>query len=203
MGLDSAMLSTTYILVALSMEQASVRLGVQAFQHYVRATLRQQSGVTLGQLEYACETLDRLYQACYWRKTEQYLIPAIRELTERADQLLDELGKLNAAAFDIVRAMQARLAAMDAQQEQPVDHICAGIEDFCQTLLIRLEKEERELFVVARSVILGDAWFSIANQFLQHDAQMLEERGQSNVHPLPRPRRAPAPSSPLPAPIIK
>ncbi|HEU4845494.1 MAG TPA: hypothetical protein VFT05_14605, partial [Burkholderiaceae bacterium] len=47
---------------------------------------------------------------------------------------------------------------------------------FCAALLARLEKEELELFAIARSAIGGDAWFAIANQFLLHDAKLEEVR---------------------------
>ena len=47
---------------------------------------------------------------------------------------------------------------------------------FCTVLLQRLEKEEKELFAIARATIGGEAWFDIANKFLAHDAQVVEAR---------------------------
>ena len=187
------MLTATYTLVALSVEQASVRMSLQAFQKYVRSTLMQQHSITLGQLEYACETLNRLYQACHWRKIEMYLIPAIRQSTERADQLLDELARLNQAALNAIRRLQERLGQFGNGAEEQVSQICDSIETFCTALLQRLEKEERELFAIARSVICGEAWFAIANQFLAHDAHLEEAR---------RGRAAPAESARVPVPAV-
>lgn len=170
------MLTATYTLVALSVEQASVRLSLLALQQYVRSTLMPQSRISLHQLEYACATLDQLYQACRWRKIEMYLIPAIRASTERADQLLDELGRLNQAALGVIRALTARIVDGDDAMHGHVAQTCAGIETFCAALLQRLEKEERELFAIARRVIGGEAWFAIAHQFMVHDARVEEER---------------------------
>ncbi|CDG82220.1 hypothetical protein [Janthinobacterium agaricidamnosum] len=175
------MLTATYTLVALSVEQASVRVSLLSFQKYVQATLRQQNSITLAQLQYACDHLDRLYQTCHWRKIEMYLIPAIRQATERADRLLDELSTLNRAALDNVNAIQQRAGSVAAHTEEQVEHICANIDAFCTVLLQRLEKEERELFAIARSVICGEAWFSIANQFLAHDARAEERRRSRNT----------------------
>jgi len=173
-------------LVALSVEQASVRLSLQSFQHYVQASLRQQSSISLAQLQYACDSLNRLYQACHWRKVEMYLIPAIRQATVGADRLLDELSMLNNAALDIVKAMQERTGGMTAHNDEQVGQLCASMDAFCTALLKRLEKEEGELFAVARSVICGEAWFSIANQFLLHDARAEEtRRNKAAVIPLP------------------
>ena len=190
------MLTATYTLVALSVEQANVRLSLLSFQKYVQSTLTRQQSLTLAQLEYACETLERLYQACNWRKVELYLIPALRQATQRADQLLDELSRLNSLALDVVRRLKdgagqaapcgGRPAAEpgldDVRECGPVSqsaHVsafCEAIDSFCTTLLQRLEKEEQELFAIARSAICGDAWFAIANKLLVHDARMAEAR---------------------------
>jgi len=173
------MLTATYTLVALSVEQANVRVSLLSFQQYVRSTLMRQSHVTLSQLEYACESLHRLYQACHWRKIEMYLIPAIRQATEQADQLLDELGRLNQAALAVIRSLQEQLnqtGQASAQRERLAADVCVAIERCCDAMLRRLDKEEQELFAVARSVIGGEVWFSIANQFLLHDARVAEAR---------------------------
>lgn len=170
------MLTATYTLVALSVEQANVRLSLLSFQKYVQSTFVRQQSITLSQLEYACETLERLYQACHWRKIELYLIPALREATEQANQLLDELSRLNQNALAMIRRLQKELDSANARSEQQVTEICEAIEAFCGALLQRLEKEEKELFAMARAVISGEAWFAIANQFLAHDAEVVEAR---------------------------
>jgi hemerythrin-like domain-containing protein len=140
------MLTATYTLVALSIEQSSVRLSLLSFQKYVRSTLMQQNSMTLSQLEYACENLNSLYQACHWRKTEMYLIPAIREATERADALLDELNRLNQSALLSIRMLQEKLGSLADVRDEQVSQMCDSIESFCTSLLRRLEKEEHELF---------------------------------------------------------
>ncbi len=170
------MLTATYTLVALSVEQANVRLSLLSFQKYVQSTLLRQQRLTLSQLEYACETLERLYQACHWRKIELYLIPALQNATEQANQLLDELSRLNQAALAVIRRLQSELDLASEHSERQVADICAAIETFCTVLLQRLEKEEKELFSIARTAIGGEAWFDIANKFLAHDAQVVEAR---------------------------
>jgi len=168
------MLTATYTLVALSVEQASVRLSLLSFQKYVRSTLLQQNSITLSQLEYACASLNNLYQACYWRKTEMYLIPALRQTTERADQLLDELNRLNQAALTAIRSLQERVGIFADVQDFRVEQVCDSIEMFCTAMLQRLEKEEHELFAIARTAFAGDTWFSIANQLMMHDKHLEE-----------------------------
>jgi hemerythrin-like domain-containing protein len=176
------MLTATYTLVALSVEQASVRLSLLSFQKYVRTTLMQQNRMTLSQLEYACENLNTLYQACHWRKTEMYLIPALRDATERADQLLDELNRLNQSALLSIRLLQEKLGALADVRDEQVSEVCDSIDTFCAALLKRLEKEERELFALARNAIAGETWFSIANQLMMHDKH-LDEMKRSGLPP--------------------
>ncbi|OEZ97017.1 hypothetical protein DUGA2_61450 [Duganella sp. HH101] len=176
------MLTATYTLVALSVEHAIVRLSLLSFQKYVRSTLMHQNRITLSQLEYACENLNSLYQACHWRKTEMYLIPALREATERADQLLDELNRLNQSALLSIRMLQDKLGSLADVRDDQVNLICDSIETFCSSLLKRLEKEEQELFAIARNAIAGETWFSIANQLMMHDKH-LEEMKRAGLGP--------------------
>ncbi len=176
------MLTATYTLVALSVEQASVRLSLLSFQKYMRTTFMQQNRMTLSQLEYACENLNTLYQACHWRKTEMYLIPALREATEHADHLLDELNRLNQAALAAIRSLQDKLGALADVRDEQVSEVCDSIDNFCAALLKRLEKEEQELFALARHAIAGETWFAIANQLMMHDKH-LNEMKRSGLPP--------------------
>lgn len=176
------MLTATYTLVALSVEQASVRVSLLSFQKYMRSTLMQQNRMTLSQLEYACENLNTLYQACHWRKTEMYLIPALRDATERADQLLDELNRLNQSALLSIRMLQEKLGALADVRDEQVSEVCDSIDTFCTALLKRLEKEEQELFALARNAIAGETWFAIANQLMMHDKH-LDEMKRSGLPP--------------------
>lgn len=185
------MLTATYTLVALSVEQATIRVSLLSFQKYVQSTLQRQNSLTLSQLEFACESLNRLYEACHWRKIEMYLIPAIRQATQQANQLLEELNRLNDSALAVIRSLQQQVAETSDDSGQHVHAICSRIDAFCDALLKRLDKEEKELFAVARTAIGGEAWFAIANQFLLHDANVAEARRckGGKLHLVPPPRR--------------
>ncbi|MGK5010660.1 hypothetical protein [Janthinobacterium sp. MDB2-8] len=194
------MLTATYILVSLSVEQASIRMSLLAFQKYMQMQLRQQSRLSLAQLQYTGDWLNRLYQGGYWRKVEMYLIPAIRQATPHADGLLNELNGLNHAALESINVVQQRAGAALDSSEQQAEQLCAAIDTFCAALLQRLEKEERELFALARKVIVGEAWFAIAYQFLAHDARAQEaRRGKAQVLPFVLPVPLPAPGTPADA----
>ncbi|PKB24720.1 hypothetical protein CLU91_5223 [Janthinobacterium sp. 64] len=191
------MLTATYILVSLSVEQASIRMSLLAFQKYMQVQLRQQSRLSLAQLQYTGDWLNRLYQGGYWRKVELYLVPAIRQATPHADGLLNELNGLNHAALESINVVQQRAGAAIDHSELQAEQLCAAIDAFCAALLQRLEKEERELFALARKVIVGEAWFAIAYQFLAHDARAQEaRRGKAQVLPFVLPVPLPAPGTP-------
>ena len=191
------MLTATYILVSLSVEQASIRMSLLAFQKYMQVQLRQQSRLSLAQLQYTGDWLNRLYQGGYWRKVEMYLIPAIRQATPHADGLLNELNGLNHAALESINLVQQRAGAAFEHSELQAGQLCAAIDAFCVALLQRLEKEERELFALARKVIVGEAWFAIAYQFLAHDARAQEaRRSKAQVLPFVLPVPLPAPGTP-------
>jgi hemerythrin-like domain-containing protein len=196
------MLTATYTLVALSVEQTSVRASLQSLQKSLHSSLRQQAVLSPMQAEVACDTIRRLYESCHWRKLDKFLVPALRRAGGMADQLIDELDALSQAAADAMSAALQVVETAALDSESRVRQFCAALERFCSALLERLEREERELFPLAGSVISGEDWFAIANQMLAHDAYQQESRG-GDSRPrvgrgfMPRPERAQRQGLPL------
>lgn len=164
------MLTATYTLVALSVEQTKVRNALQALQDLLHANLAHQSTLTSSQISYAVDTVKRLYDSCHWRKIDLFLVPAIRSATDQANALLRELDDLARAAADALGNSAARLSAAALDTPASVSQFCEAIDAFCSASLRRLEREEHDLFPMARAVISGEAWFSIANKMMAHDA---------------------------------
>ena len=175
------MLTATYTLVALSVEQANVRLSLQSLQELVEASFVHQDALSAGQVGYACDVVKRLYDSCHWRKLDMFLIPAIRTATRHADELLRSLDELGHIAADAVGLLAVKLGACAVDSPSKVLQFCHALDDFCGATLKRLELEEQQLFPVARSVISGEAWFSIANQMLAHDAYVQETKPPRNL----------------------
>jgi hemerythrin-like domain-containing protein len=171
------MLTETYTLVALSVEQTNLRAGLQSLQKLLETNFSQRTALTATQVEYACDALKNLYQGCHWRKLDKFLVPAVRRATRCADQLLLELDRLtHDAAQSMAAALGCAGEAPALDSERRVARFCVAVDNFCTALLTRLGREEQELFSVAREVISGEAWFAIANQMLAHDAYQLESR---------------------------
>lgn len=177
------MLTATYTLVALSVEQTSVRTSLQSLQKLLQTNFLYQKALTPMQVELTCDTLKRLYESCHWRKLDKFLVPALRRASGAADKLLAELDALSQAAADAMAQALRLVESASLDTEARVMQFCAAIDSFCSALLARLEREERELFNMASSLISGEAWFAIANQMLAHDTYHHESRG---VDPVPR-----------------
>ncbi len=175
------MLTATYTLVALSVEQGNVRVSLQSLQELIQSNFIHQDQLTPGQVGYALDAVKRLYESCHWRKLDMFLIPAIRNATADADQLLHNLDELARKAADAVGVLAIQLGSAPVDTPAKVMHFCYTLEAFCGATLGRLQLEEQELFPVARTVISGEAWFSIANQMLAHDAYVQESRPPRNA----------------------
>src|SRR4051812_7935243 len=132
------MLTATYTLVALSVEQNSVRTSLQSLQKLLQSNFLQQKELTPVQVEVTCDALKRLYESCHWRKLDKFLIPAIRRATRAADQLLDELDSLSQSAADAMAAAMRLVEAAALDSQGKVSQFCADIERFCGALLARL-----------------------------------------------------------------
>ncbi|SFD44317.1 hypothetical protein [Massilia yuzhufengensis] len=162
------MLTSTYTLVALSIEQASARMGLQSLIERWHPAAWRHAAPTPRQFELACDALRMAFDNCYWRKLDKFVVPALRR-AGAAQDLLAELDALTLAAIE---------ARADAHAAAAVhDHgFGEALERCCNLLLERLEREERELFPLARTYVPSEAWFAIANQMMANDAWQVENR---------------------------
>ena len=163
------MLTSTYTLVALSIEQASARIGLQSLLERWQPSAWQHKEPTPREFELACDALRVAFDNCYWRKLDKFVVPALRRAGAGAD-LLAELDALTLAAIEALADAHAAAAVHDRG-------FGAALERCCNLLLERLEREERELFPLARLHVPSEVWFAIANQMLAHDAWQNENRG--------------------------
>lgn len=188
------MLTATYTLVTLSVEQTRLRAGLQSLQQMVHASCANQGALSAAQVGHATSMMRRLHDACHWRQLDKFLIPAVRRATRLADDLLAECDALSAQAADALAVSDAFDGAIGNAGE--VDAFCTVVDTFCSVLLTRLEREEQVLFPLARAAVTGEAWFALANQLLAHDAYLQEQRGETapagNLHPAWRPRSEPS-----------
>jgi hemerythrin-like domain-containing protein len=163
------MLTATYSLVALSVEQQKACGTLSALRQYIKNSSRELKDADSTCLESAVDKLSEFDQYCHQRKVEVYVIPAIRKATREADCLLAELESLSAMGFSILRSVRDRLRMAFEQGAVKIEELCSSMELYCNNLYQRLVKEE-ELLQIAQRVISLEEWFAIAASFLSHDA---------------------------------
>lgn len=167
------MLTSTYTLVTLSIEQASARIGLQSLLERWQPGTRQHAMPTPREVKLACDALRVAFDNCYWRKLDKFVVPALRRAGAGAE-LLGELDALTLAAIEARADAHAAGAVHDPG-------FGAALERCCSLLLERLEREERELFPLGRVHVPSEVWFAIANQMLVQDAWQNENRGYGPV----------------------
>jgi hypothetical protein len=163
------MLTATYSLVTLSVEQKNARCGLSALQQFISNSARNTAQPDAAVLETAINKLSEFDQYCHSRKVEMYVIPAIRKATREADPLLAELELLSFRGLCILGSLREGVRSAVGQGREKIEELCASMELYCASLYQRLVKEE-ELFHIAQRVISMDEWFSIASDFLSEDA---------------------------------
>ncbi len=169
------MLTSTYTLVALSVEQTTVRSALQALARELHALPDEDGTLAPGQAAQLCAELRQVVDDCHARKLDKFLVPALRRSSAAADGLLHDLEQIGHSAGGALAAAEACVDAGARGVER--DRFVAAVERCIAALRCRLEREEHELFPLARSLVRGEAWFAIANQMLAHDAVAREHRG--------------------------
>ena len=169
------MLTSTYTLVALSVEQTAVRSALQSLARELHALPGDAGTLAPAQASQLCAELRQVIDDCHWRKLDKFLVPALRRGTQAADGLLHDLEQLSRSAADFLAAAEACVDAGTRGVDR--DDFHDAVEHCIAAMRSRLEREEHELFPLARSLVRGEAWFAIANQMLAHDAVARERHG--------------------------
>jgi hemerythrin-like domain-containing protein len=174
------MLTSTYTLVALSVEQTAVRAALHALAEDLKA-LPNALALAPACAAALCVRLREVVDACHWRKLDKFLVPALRRSDAAIDRLLQDLEQLSVDAAQAVAAAQSCVAM--GELEGHVEHgpFSRAVGACITALRRRIERETEELFPLARSVVGGEAWFAIANQMLAHDAYAKEKRSLSQA----------------------
>ena len=187
------MLTSTYTLVALSVEQTTARAALQSLLDELCALPGDFGTLAAGRAAQLTAALRQVYENYHWRKLDKFVVPALRRSTPAAEALLAELDGLSGEAASAMDAAAACIGAGD--RPVPRAPFCRAVERCIAALRRRLEREEHELFPLARGAVGLDAWFAIANQMLAHDTYAQENRGDPG-----RPAQAPVvPAAAVPA----
>lgn len=175
------MLTTTYSLAALSIEQKNARSILAKLQQHIRSLWQDLQGLNQACMESTLIRLEQFEEYCHHRKVETYVIPALRKSTHKADGILAELECLSSSALSILRSMHEQLQRACGHGAQELSKLCSAMDAYCSNLLTRLTREEEELFPIARGVLPTEEWFRIAADLLSEDT------GRRRIGALPAP----------------
>jgi hypothetical protein len=167
------MLTSTYILVALSVEQTSARTALHTLLDDLHALPGDMSTFVTSRAIELCGMLRRVYDGCHWRKLDKFLVPALRSSTGAANGLLADLEALSS---DAAAAMSAAEACVADAGTVPRGPFRMAVERCVAALRLRLEREEHELFPLACSAVGREAWLALAHQMLAYDSDTRERR---------------------------
>lgn len=164
------MLTATYAIVNLSVEQEKSRTLISQIQQFCRSCPEGLNNINLPGLKSVAKQLTQFDESCHRRKIEMNVIPAIRNATRDADVLLAELESLNAQDDSILTFLKALLSLSTDQWMAQFDELYCLMERYRQVRLKKLEKED-VIFALAKRLLLSEHWFAIGIQFFSIDAQ--------------------------------
>jgi hemerythrin-like domain-containing protein len=177
------MLTATYALLTLSIEQKKERHFISRLLQYVQSIARKPQEIDPVFIETQLEQLTRFAEARHQHKVEACLMPAVRAADCDCSALmadLESLSRLGNAMLAAVRKCLRRAMRRSATQGK---FLCRTVDLYCQNLLKRLDKEEQELLPLAQRVISSEEWFEIGTQFLAQDDTADRSQRQPELRP--------------------
>lgn len=166
------MLTYTYSLVTLLVEQKKARKLLTQIRDEFQKCLRDKHYSNLHCFEAAVDKLVRFDASHHRRNVELYVIPAVQEATHEADMLLTELEALSNMSARVLEQVCERMQYLCEHEKNEIRELCGAMECYCENLLERLEREEKELFPIAQRAISYDGWFRLASQFISHSEEV-------------------------------
>jgi hypothetical protein len=163
------MLTLTYALVALSVEQRKVKGRVLELQQEIQLERKQRLLSSQAHVELLVAQFIELDEACRARNIDLYVLPAIRAATAEADALLADIDALTLMGRITLKTVHARLRQATARGSVELDFLCDSLQQYCDDMLKRLALEEAQVLPLAQRVISSDEWFDIAARFISND----------------------------------
>jgi hemerythrin-like domain-containing protein len=164
------MLTATYSLIAISNEQKNTYQMLTGLTRSIQSVSWQYKE----HLDRKCvnamlrKLLD-FNQFCRRRKVETLMIPAVRRSSPETSTLLSELDNLNQQALKNIHCLYRQTGLISETEEMSVDALLMQMLEYCQHLMLRFEKEDIELYPLARRLLSNDEWFNIAVASMQNE----------------------------------
>jgi hemerythrin-like domain-containing protein len=163
------MLTATYVLLTLSIEQKKERHFISRLLQYVQSIARRPQEIDPVFIESQLKQLTSFAEARHQRKVEACVMPAVRAAEPNCAPLMNDLESLSLRGSAMLNAVYRCLRRAMRRSASQGKFLCKTVDLYCQNLLKRLDKEEQELLPLAQKVISSEEWFEIGSKFLAHD----------------------------------
>ena len=160
----------TYFLTAISLEQQKLQKILDDFKNHVHEV---QTGIStkvqhhyFQSLEITIKNFYHVEKQCKTRKVDLYLIPAIHNTAQPAEQILSELESLKASSMNLFVDMQQQISSCVDKGIETMEELFCAMQQYCEMQQTILKKEEQELVPMAQQVLPFDVWFSMSAKCL-------------------------------------
>ncbi|GIZ50672.1 hypothetical protein [Noviherbaspirillum aridicola] len=161
------MLTSTYSLVAITAEQERSRGMLARLRQHFQNAWKGVVQADFGILENACQRLMQFDNFFRCRKIDTYLVPVMRMMGREAQSIVSELESLAARAAGMLDRIRQQLRSADTRAAP--DAMRDLVSGYCDTVSLRLDREEHELLPLSRRLLSVEDWFSIAARMLADD----------------------------------
>lgn len=170
------MLTSTFSLAAISMEQQYVRCILSSIERSLEGIdWGRAPGKARESIEATCRSSVALAAFFRSRKIEAHVIPALRPFTAVLDSTLSELDMLSTEADEVLQGIVGQVARYEECAFDTAT-LVGQMKRYCQCLDDRVTIEETRLLPTARALLSPDAWFSIGVACLMASLQKQERR---------------------------
>jgi hypothetical protein len=165
------MLTLTYALVALKVEQTRVQGRLAELQQRAQKERARKATFEQSKLESLLADFMLLDDACHSRNIELFVVPALRSATSEADSVLADMETLTSMGRILLRNVRTNLRKGAVQEAADINALFDSLETYCQNMMSRLTAEEVHLLPLAQRCISSDEWFDIAAKFISHESE--------------------------------
>lgn len=164
------MLTATYSQIAISLEQNNAHRMLNKLTETIQTTLwNYQKTFDFEEVNTTLKKLLDFNHFCRQRKVETVMIPAVRRNSTEMQYFIAELDLLGVDSLrDIHYFFRERQVNKDFHDPN-AEKLLSLMEEYCRSFSKRLEKEELELFPIARQLLSNDDWFCIAVDYMYEE----------------------------------
>lgn len=128
--------------------------------------------------------LDVFSERQHHPREDEYLFPAIRARTDKADAVIDRLEAEHAAGERAMRDLEQALVRYEAGGEAEFETFAGAVERYVGHYLAHMRAEEQELMPIAREVLDREDWNRIEAAFAEHEDPMAPHAGETDMNKL-------------------